>query len=167
LTQTGSAVSSIDFTSGIDATFNEYLFVLSGILPGTNATSLVGQISTDGGATWKAGGTDYFLVLNTLSSAGGAATNTPVGVNGTTNMVFASSLSNNTGCVLGGEVRLFTPSSGTLNPVSFALTARDLTNINLFTGSGGYNAGTPANGFRFKMSAGTMSGTISLYGMRK
>jgi len=68
-TQVASTSATIDFTTGLDGTYNEYLFSLSSIIPATNATVLNMRISTDAGSTWKAGATDYNWNLNVGSSA--------------------------------------------------------------------------------------------------
>jgi hypothetical protein len=166
LTQTGSGVSSIDFTSGIDSTYNEYVFVLSGILPSANLAVLQARISTDAGVTWKSGATDYsrtFSMFSTANTTTQSSSSEPA-------MVLASGpggLSNNTGRPLVGEVRLFNPAGGTLNPFVWDLSVNDAANLIRHSGTGMYTAGTPTNGVRFFMSSGTLSGTISLYGIRK
>src|SRR5258708_9409128 len=112
-TQTAAGVATIDFTTGIDATYNEYLFSLTGILPATNAQLLQIRISTDAGSTWKAGASDYSRVFNVLSSA---RTNTPSALNATTEMIMAPGLTNNTGRPLNGEGRPLAPASPLLHP---------------------------------------------------
>lgn len=165
-TKSASGVATVDFTTSIDATYDEYLFVLSGILPATDAQLLDLQISTDGGATWKAGGTDYRRVFNVLSSAG---TNTVSGTSGESRLVIANNLSNNTGRPLGGEVRLFEPSSAMIvKPFTWQLGAFDGSNVNLYTGTGTYVVGTAITGVRFLMGSGNIaSGTFSMYGISK
>jgi len=39
-TKDGAGLSSLPFTTGIDGTFDEHLFVFSNLLPGTNAVTL-------------------------------------------------------------------------------------------------------------------------------
>jgi hypothetical protein len=171
-TQTVAGVATIDFVNGvggavIDATYNEYLFTLSGILPATNLQALQVRISTDSGATWKAGAGDYFYVRNTLSSAG---TNTVSAVESTSSSVIASGnagLSNNTGRPWGGEMRLIAPASALL-PAHYAdMSGYDGTHVFRDSSVWFYTVGTAINGVRFIMTAGNLSGAISLYGLRK
>ncbi len=53
-----SASATIDFTN-IDASYNLYLIVIDGMRPATDAVNFWLRISTDNGATWKAGASDY------------------------------------------------------------------------------------------------------------
>ena len=53
-----SAVAQVDFTTGIDSRFDEYEIHALGIRVSTD-TGLVLRVSSDGGASWKVGATDY------------------------------------------------------------------------------------------------------------
>lgn len=161
-TQNVTSVATVDFTSGFfDFTGCEYLFVVHGMVPATNAATLGIRISTDGGATWKAGVTDYFWDLNTLSSA---ASNTPTAAEGATTLMVTGALSNNVGCALTGEVKCFAPWQGQLSNFTWQLGAYDLTHNYSFTGTGFYNSGTAFNGVRFIYSAGNVArANISLF----
>ena len=50
--QTASDSSAIAFTSGIDSTYKEYMFVFTDINPATNQAYFTFQGSTDGGTTY-------------------------------------------------------------------------------------------------------------------
>ena len=52
-TQTASASSSISFTSGIDSTYKEYMFIFNNIHPATDGTSLQFNLSTDSGSNYN------------------------------------------------------------------------------------------------------------------
>ena len=47
-TQTASGSSSIDFTSGIDSTYKEYIFIFNNIHPSVNDALFQFNLSTDG-----------------------------------------------------------------------------------------------------------------------
>ena len=49
-TQTASASASISFTSGIDSTYDEYIFKFINIHPQTNNTDFTFNFSTDSGS---------------------------------------------------------------------------------------------------------------------
>src|SRR6056300_1235340 len=51
-TQTASASASIEFTSGIDSTYDSYVFKFINIHPATDNVDLRFQASTDGGSTY-------------------------------------------------------------------------------------------------------------------
>ncbi len=164
-TQVASTSATIDFTTGLDGTYNEYLFSLSSIIPATNATVLNMRISTDAGSTWKAGATDYNWNLNVGSSA---ATNTPIGSTAATSIQLTNTLSNNTGRPVTGEMKGFAPASAILQPFTYHTASFDGTNVFSVTGSGIYTAGTAITGVRFIMASGNIaSGSFSFYGLRK
>jgi len=49
---TASSSSSVEFTSGIDSTYDEYVFVLTDIHPSTDTAKLYLKGSTNGGSSW-------------------------------------------------------------------------------------------------------------------
>ena len=51
-TQTASSSSTIDFTSGIDSTYKEYIFRYYDMHPATDNTELQFQVSTNGGSSY-------------------------------------------------------------------------------------------------------------------
>ena len=59
-TQTASASASISFTSGIDSTYDEYVFKLINIHPSTDST-LTFNLSTDGGSSYNVTKTSIFF----------------------------------------------------------------------------------------------------------
>lgn len=60
----GTAVSSttMDFVASLDTTYTQYLIVIDGMRPTTDAVNFWLRVSTDEGATWKAGASDYAWV---------------------------------------------------------------------------------------------------------
>jgi len=52
-TQTASASASISFTTGIDSTYKEYMFIFNNIHPATDGTSLQFNLSTDSGSNYN------------------------------------------------------------------------------------------------------------------
>jgi hypothetical protein len=59
-TQTASASASISFTTGIDSTYDEYVFKLINIHPSTDST-LTFNLSTDGGSSYNVTKTSIFF----------------------------------------------------------------------------------------------------------
>jgi hypothetical protein len=64
-TQTvASAVASVDFVSGIDSTYDEFELHIMNARPVVDASVPQLRVSTDGGATFRAGATDYVYTWN-------------------------------------------------------------------------------------------------------
>lgn len=163
--QTASASATLDFTTGITSTYNEYLFTFTGVVPATDATNMQLLVSSDGGSTYHNSAGDYKRAINTLSDAG---TNTVSGTTGETVLTLTITQSNNAGRPVGGELRVFGPSAGTLQPFNWMMSYFDGTNNKMLTGGGCYTGGVAINAIRFRFSSGNIaSGTISLYGLRK
>jgi hypothetical protein len=51
-TQTASASASISFTTGIDSTYKEYMFIFNNIHPATDNAHFQFNFSTDAGSTY-------------------------------------------------------------------------------------------------------------------
>jgi hypothetical protein len=167
-TQTASSSATLDFTSGLDSTYDQYRFVLTDVLAATDAVDLWLRISQDGGSTWLSGASSYIHARNALSAS---ATNTPAGsATGDAKIVLAASLSNNAGRPIAGEIQFSTPSGLKFKYFRSNLAFDDSSNsLKLVTGAGYYAAdGNAITGVRFLMSSGNIaSGSIALYGLRK
>ena len=51
-TTTSSNVASVSITSGIDSTYDEYMFVMTAVNPATDGAHFQFQVSTDGGSSY-------------------------------------------------------------------------------------------------------------------
>ena len=51
-TATASGAANVSITSGIDSTYNEYMFVCTDVSPSADAKSFYGLFSTDGGSSY-------------------------------------------------------------------------------------------------------------------
>jgi hypothetical protein len=67
-TVTASASATVDFTSGINSTYDVYLIKGSNIVPATDATALIFRTSTDGGVSYASTSGDYKWVYNGRNS---------------------------------------------------------------------------------------------------
>jgi hypothetical protein len=64
-TQTASGDASISFTTGIDSTYKEYMFVFNNIHPANNSVSFQFNLSTDGGSSYNVTKTTtHFMALH-------------------------------------------------------------------------------------------------------
>ena len=166
---TASAVTSVDFTSGIDSTYDTYKLILSGVNLSTTATPFV-RFSTDGGSTWDAT-TKYNTVAwfreavtptsaNTQGSVASAQLN-PMGTASFTAAAVSS---------INAEMTFFNlPSTSLYKVLRSALTmAQSTTSIFNFISSGSYENTSAVDGIRVFVTAGNIaSGEFYLYGLKK
>ena len=160
-----SAVASVDFTSGIDATYDEYELRMFGVKPSTTA-NLYLRISQDGGATWKSAASSYSharieaYTSNSGAFAGGADTGILLSVNAISTATAAANF----------VVRFASPSvSGVTKYFMGECIVHGTTAINRLSIGGAYVADTNAiDGLRLSFSTGNITGgTFNLYGVKK
>lgn len=159
-TQTASASSSIDFTTGIDGTYYSYFFTLQD-MRGSGQLLWV-RVSTDGGATWKSGASDYKSYTDgagysaircghvTLPSSGRQSSATAIiDPTSTTKHKLIANCISGPGC-------------------SWYINDDDSVNWNGSSYIGSYVGSTAAiNGIRFIPETGTItSGTFKMYGVK-
>ena len=169
-TQTVAAASTIDITANLTSTYDHYVLVMS-LTFSSSAAALLFRISQDAGATFKLGATDYkyvnsvFLDDSTQTILGSGAGATSIALTG-------AALSNNAGTALVG--RLFISnlaSTAVIKDTNWDLGGYLLSTVNKyarFIGSGAYISDAVAiNALRLLPSAGTVTGTVVLFGIRK
>lgn len=163
-TKSLSAVASADFTTGIDATYNRYVFVLDGIVVSNDGAVMQVRVSTDGGSTFKAGASDYKYTLQWASSAG---TNGIASSNGASEIA-VSATGNAAGEHGNWQVTLSKPADAALFTTFGVKEETFAASGNLISshGAGAYVTAAAVDAIRFLVSAGTFSGEISLYGIR-
>jgi hypothetical protein len=169
-TATASASASIEFTSGIDSTYKEYLFYFVNMHPATDGANLVFNFSTDSGSTYNVAKTtttfravhfenDSTAVLgyfdqDLAQGTGDQRVGIPVG-----------SDNDQSGC---GYMHLYNPSSTTFVKHFTIVTNSSLSgdaSINFFTAGYG-NTTSAIDGIRFQMSSGNIDdGQILLFGV--
>jgi hypothetical protein len=171
-TQTASSSATIDFTSGIDSTYKEYIFKFYDMHPSdTDVDGLKFQGSTDGGSNYNTTITStYFRSTHDESGSNGAVAyqaSQDQG-NGTSFQNISQSIGNDNDQSGAGILHLFDPSSTTFVKHFLARTNNahqsDKTR-DVFTG-GYFNTTSAINAIQFKMSAGNIdSGVIKMYGV--
>ena len=57
--QTASSSATLDFTTGINSTYDHYIFDIFYVLPAINLSVPYVRYSTDGGSTWDSGASAY------------------------------------------------------------------------------------------------------------
>jgi hypothetical protein len=172
-TQTASASANISFTTGLDSTYDEYIFKFINIHPANNGVSLNFNMSTDGGSNYNVTKTstsfftehdesDLYTLLSYANSWDLAQS--------TAFQPIAPDIGNDNDQNCGGTLTIYNPSSTTY-------VKHFISNINQYHQSdlsqqwfiAGYGNTTSAvNAVRFQMSSGNMDdGIIKLYGVKK
>jgi len=169
-TVTASASATVDITTNINSTYDKYIIDVINMTPNAsgNGAFLNMRTSTDVGANFDAGASDYNYQISNLSSGSyaqsqnDATTAMRVDNNGTTNTASIGGL-----CF---SVSMFTPSNTSTNKV-FTWTGGGAINatptMGVFWGSGSRRSTSAINAVRFVLSAGLIqSGIFRLYGVR-
>lgn len=161
-TQIASASATIDFTTGIDSTYDEYHVSIIDLVPATDDTHLYVRVSEDSGSTWKSGASDYYS--NATAAAQMNLMQGAAAGNGISNVASEGGFS--------GTIKFYSPDA-TQNKLFlfeglylYATGGQPTTAVG---SRGAYVLTTNAiNGIRFLMSSGNItSGTFNLYGIRK
>ena len=170
-TQTASSSSTIDFTSGIDSTYKEYIFKFINIHPSADGSQFLFNLSADNGSNYNV--TKTTTAFRSFHSEDDSATGLGYYTGGdlaqsTDFQRFADSLGNDNDQSLSGTFTLFNPSSTTfvkhfIANVNYSYDA----DYSLQYFMAGYGNTTSAiNAVQFKMSSGNIdSGQILLFGL--
>jgi len=168
---TASTSSSIEFTSGIDSSYNEYIFYFVSMHPSTDLVSFQFNMSTDGGSNYNVTKTStFFRAFHTESDSGDSLEYYAPSdlAQSTSDQILCQAGGNANDEGVSGFLHLFNPSSTTFvkHFIATGLTA-SLNETQQQFHIGGYGNTTSAvNAVKFQMSSGTIdSGNIILYGV--
>ena len=171
-TQTASNSASIEFTSGIDSTYKEYVFDLTNIVPVTDNVDFKFEISIDAGSSYGVSQTTTNFSAIHNEDDGYAALSYQAGMdlaNSTNPQTITWGNTPNNDGSLSGEVHLFNPSSTTYVKNWYLRTQQKSTNPRSQDQyAAGYVESTSAvTGIKFIMSSGNISaGTFKMYGIK-
>ena len=172
---TASSSSSISFTSGIDSTYKEYIFLFNNIHPQTNTVQFDFNVSADGGSNYNVVRTSSFF--NAYHNEDDSGTDLSYGGNNDLAQAlggsqtfgeFGSNLGNGNDECMSGYLHLFEPSSTTFvkhyKGTSNIYHQADLSIVNYFAGYA--NSTSAINAIQFLFDSGNIdSGTITMYGV--
>ena len=169
-TQTASSSATIDFTSGIDSTYKEYIFKFISIHPASNNVKLHFNMSADSGSNYNVTKTTTFFRADhdEADTATALGYNTSNDLAQSTNFQGLGDIGNDNDQTLSGTLHLFDPSNTTFVKHFISTTnACDHADESRNYFVAGYGNTTSAiDAVQFKMSSGNMdSGTIKLYGV--
>jgi hypothetical protein len=163
---TASGSATLDFTTFISASYDEYLFEFDHVIPATDGVALWMRMGTGGGPTFDTGA-NYSWEAQVWSAAtaafGGSTGDTKLSLS------FTTHVSNSANWGICGKLRLFDPGSAIYKQVegNFHFYANDPVRASVGIG-GAYESATAVTAIRFLFSSGTIaSGTIRVYGVAK
>ena len=170
-TQTASASASIEFTSGIDSTYDSYVFKFINIHPATDAVNFEFQGSIDGGSNYNVTMTTTYFNANhnegdTITNLSYSPAQDQAQGTGFQNLVL--SIGNDADQEASGELQIFNPSSTTFVKHFISRVneyTSDNQNADRFI-AGYFNTTSAIDAIKFQMSSGNIDdGIIKLYGV--
>lgn len=159
--------TNVEFTTGIDSTYESYVFVFNGVACTDDVRNLQMRVSTDGGSSFDTTNGNYGWAGVETTTAGIST----VRQNVSASFVEVSFQNEaiDTGHGMSGEIKMFNPSNTDFYTIfrsslghlkSTAIVSRDGTSM--------YKQLTAMNGVRFYWQTGTFQnqGSITLYGVK-
>jgi hypothetical protein len=170
-TQTASGDASISFTTGIDSTYKEYMFIFNSIHPATDSVNFQFNLSTDGGSSYNVTKTTSFFRAQHLESGAGDVFEYVTGddlAQSTAYQYIGNLMGADADQTISGYMHLFNPSDTTFVK-HFMSVANNSFNSdasgNLYMAGYG-NTTSAINAIDFKMSSGNIDdGTIQMFGI--
>ena len=170
---TASSSASVSFTSGIDSTYKEYIFLFNNIHPATDSANLQFQGSINGGSSYGVNITSTYFQAQHAEDASEAALEYDGGQDlaQSTNFqtILAKEPGNGNDESVSGFMHLFDPSNTTFVKHFIARgNCQDAQPMSRDGFAAGYfNTTSAINAVQFKMSSGNMdAGTITMYGIK-
>jgi len=169
---TASSSATLDFTSCITSTYDEYQIEIVNIVPATNSVNLYMRMATDGGSTYDT--TSGHYLWEGVSWRAGAGTNVSGSItDGQINITSLNGLTigNDSKWGVMGSFKYYSPLSTSVYKQLLGQIGNIYTDNTLYINGqvhGEYISLTATNAFRFLMSSGNIaSGTIRCYGIAK
>jgi hypothetical protein len=169
--QTASSSSTISFTSGIDSTYDSYVFKFINIHPATDNVSFSFNLSTDGGSNYNVTKTTTYFYAYLGENGSYGILEYVAGLDlaqSTSDQPLSNNVGNDNDQSASGELFLFNPSSTTFVKHFMSTTNQyDRADISVNPRMAGYgNTTSSIDAVRFQMSSGNIeSGVIKLYGI--
>ncbi len=164
--RTASTSASLNFTTCISSSYDDYVIRLVNVVPASNAVALGIRVSTDGGATYDATNGRYPSPGQYWYSAGTDFSNAT-----TTYFTLTINLSSNSAYGLTGSYTLSNPLDSTLHKLIVGQHTNFDSGLSAVIGwnrMGEYNQAVAVNAFQVLASTGNLaSGTVRCYGVAK
>ena len=170
-TQTASSSSTIDFTSGIDSTYKEYIFKFINMHPSANGQNFGFQADTGTNTNYNQTITStFFEAVHGEDGSGGALSyKTAKDQAQATGLQSLGQPNNNDDASISGTLHLFAPSNDTFVKHFIARANLNESSSQSDNFIAGYiNTATAITRVQFKSSSGNIdSGVIKMYGLSK
>jgi len=177
-TQTASASTSISFTTGIDSTYKEYMFVFNNIHPSTDDARFEFNMSTDGGSNYNVTKTTTWFQSYHLENDASSGLNYEGGPDLAQSTAYQPltresgvGITNESDGSLSGTLSLFNPSSTTYvkhfisnNVYPYKDVISQIYCFETFVAGYG-NTTSAVNAIDFQINTGTFDGTIQMFGI--
>ena len=167
---TASDASSVDISSGIDSTYDEYMFVFTDVGPATDNAEFQFQVNADGASGFNETMTTTFFraihdEANTTTGLAYSAAKDQA--QGTSYQSITDNIGNGSDESCAGILHLFNPASTTYVKHFYArANAYDGADYSFDNFVGGYiNTTSAIDEISFKMDSGNFDGTIKMYGV--
>jgi hypothetical protein len=171
-TQTASASANISFTTGLDSTYDEYIFKFININPATDGGTFHFNGSTDSGSNYNVTKTTtFFQAYHAEDDSGAVLAYAPTEdlAQSTAYQPIAVNLGGDADEGVSGTLTLFNPSSTTY--VKHFIGNFNRTNLNDYSlnayMAGYFNTTSAINAISFKMDSGNFDGIVKMYGVKK
>lgn len=170
-TQTASSSASIEFTSGIDSTYDSYVFKFIDINCSNDNTNFSFNLSTNTGSTYAVTKTTtYFYAYHNEGDAGtGFGYDTGRDLAQSTGIQYLTDdQGNDSDHSSVGTLQIFNPSSDTYVKHFIATMQYSAGSDHSFNSyiAGYGNTTSAVDAVKFQMDIGTFSGTIKMYGVK-
>ena len=173
-TQTASSSATISFTTGLDSTYDEYIFKFINIHPQTDGVEFTFNGSTDSGSNYNVTKTTtYFLAENDEAVTGGSLSYQTARdlAQSTAYQKFSGETGSDADGNVAGTLTIYNPSSTTyakhyISVMNSTYTPPYPSSLNSFV-AGYCNTTSAVNAIQFRMSTGNFDGIIKLYGLKK
>ena len=172
-TQTASDASSVSFTSGLDSTYDVYVFKFADMNPVTDGVEISFQVSSSGGAPYAMTITSTWFRAyhfeDGTSGSGLGYVDAGDQAQGTSYQRMIDVIGSASDENASGELHLFAPSSTTYVKHfygKFNCTGSSTQSQNAYF-AGYINDTNDVDAIDFKMSSGNFDGTIKMYGISK
>jgi hypothetical protein len=172
-TQTASASATISFTTGLDSTYDEYIFKFINIHPATDGATFQFNMSTDSGSNYNVTKTSTNFQAYHLENGTEAGISYQAGhdlAQSTAFQTLSNDLGNDNDQSTSGTLTIFNPASTTYVK-HFIATMNNTQYVEYQTNyfiAGYGNTTSAVNAIRFQFSSGNIDdGVIKLYGVKK
>jgi hypothetical protein len=169
--QSASNSATLDFTTGLDDTYDAYVMVISTLIPATDDVGLWVRVGTGAGPTWQSGASDYEWqrqrIAASVASISGDSTASEIVV--ITDSGSGAGVGTASGENASGTLHFNNPDASTYCVFSFeGAYVNAGGNFTKATAGGMHNTVGAVTGVRIMFSSGNIeSGRVSLYGLKK